>query len=227
MVHRTPVLLIPTVLLLVTVGSPYVAGHCDGIEGNILVVDKCQLNETLEDHVKGLNDASDGSTAFVLVKDFRFHPEVVTIRPGGTVVFVHADIHSNQQHDPRSSGPCADGDADPVADAQSCIPTTLGTCFDVYRDTGQFQKDNGDTYPVTFRVAGPGLDHVEKSHGWWSGTDHGDALGAQPFAACPPDTHIEQEGVFVVPIHCGIHGAPRTFVTQMRGAIRILPEANA
>jgi plastocyanin len=202
------------------------AAHCDEISGNTLVLNNCFLHKTVEDRVEALNAAADGTVAFILVKHRQFHPENVTIKNGGTVVWVYADraIGGNEDHDPRSSSTCGSQQLD----IQQCVPLRplnqpqpWGDCFDVLIDQGEFMKDLGDVYALTFRVnAASGA--LQKSEGVASGTPVvGQPPLADPFTTCPAGSASVggAAGLATIPYHCGIHGAPLQPVDRMRGTI--------
>lgn len=194
--------------------APAASAHCDGITGVIVVLDKCTIQQGLEAAVDRANAVLAKSAAFVLVKDFRFHPEVVTIRSGGTVTWLYGDVHQNQQHDPRSGGTCGSREAD----LAKCPPTVMSRCFDVLYDAGALMTRPGDAYPVTFRYDAAAAQ-VWKSHGLLSGGPSDAATGAEPFRACPVRTGSATAADYVVPYHCGLHGTATAIVTEMRGAI--------
>lgn len=200
---------LPLIALMVVVplGTvPVAKAHCDpGTSGELAPgLSTCPANEPLEETIDALNAASDGTVVHVLVKDLRFHPEVVHVKSGGTVVLVYADTDRNEQHHVVSSGQCADSGVDPVEDPKACDPSVPGLCFDNARDQGQFMKALGDEYPVTFRYA-TADQVVEKSHGYLSGTLVGDLTGAQNFRECPDGTADTEPDRAVVPYHCRIH----------------------
>lgn len=204
--------------------APPAAAHCpSGSAGHLLlpgVISTCPLNQSLEDAVAAANAASGGRLAFVLLKDFRFHPDVVSIKTGGTVVFVYADTDQSQQHDPRSSGGCSSGT--PLPEPEQCVlGPTGGACFDVHNDDGGFMVYNGQTYPVTLRYV-PATGVIQKSRGLMSGTLMGDLTGAKPFTNCSPVNGVDSGPAgTTIPYHCGIHGLATTTVKLMRGAIVI------
>ncbi|HEV8360923.1 MAG TPA: hypothetical protein VGR28_10755 [Candidatus Thermoplasmatota archaeon] len=230
LVHRAVVAALPLALVLAL--APPAAAHCDFTTGNIVqagpvAVSRCMVQTVLEGGVDAVNAQLDGQVAFVMVKDFRFHPDHVTIRNGGTVVWVYADVQGAAQHDPRSSSTCGSQALD-LALCNPLLPLRWGKCFDVLRDTQDLMEDLGDLYPVTYRYD-PGTGLVEKSFGTLSGAPVvGQPPVAEPFTPCEPDTTTPAPGQSVVPYHCGIHGTPLAFNGadgQMRGAITILPEA--
>ncbi len=200
---------------------------CDPeVEGHLLAVpivgatpSSCTYNDDLIAAVDALNAASDGSMAYVLVKDFGFHPAVTHVKTGGSVTFIYADLEWAQNHDPRSSGSCRDAGADPLADPASCAPGFgAGRCFDVFNDQGSFMKSAGDTYPLTFRYdAARGA--LDKSHGMGTGSALGDLTGAQPFRQCPSSTVMTYDEQAIIAYHCKIHGEANSQVTRMRGVI--------
>jgi len=211
--------------------APAAWAHCDNIDGAIGVVPKCLLNEAIEDRIKQLNDLGGGEWAFVMVKDTQFHPENVTIKNGGTVIWVWLDAFSNQVHDPRSSVSC---DGTRQSALLQCMPNTperWGECFDVLRDKLSFMGDTNTKnfyYPVTFKVDTPAAP-LQKSHGVLSGTlplPYSDSPNSFPFPqtfqTCTQDTAAYDGGVVTVPYHCGIHGTP-TLPFKMRGSITIIP----
>lgn len=200
---------------------PSAWAHCEpGTGGSTLgLVSTCPLNEHVETATDALNEATDGALAVVVVKDRRFHPEVVNVRNGGTVVFVYADKDMNELHDPLSSGPCMDAAVDPAVAPKDCLPTDFGRCFDVKVDDGVTMKDYGQTYPLTFRYR-PADGVVEKSRGVLSGTPVvGEPPLADPFVDCPAGTSLNAAGQAVIPYACSLHGSPFTPVREMRGAI--------
>jgi plastocyanin len=209
-----------TALALATLGVglvPPAAAHCPNGQGAILgAVSTCQYNDEAEVAVAQANASSQGNTAFVLVKDKSFHPPVVTIKSGGTIVFVYADSDQSEQHDPRGSGRCGNA-VDPLALPEKCVPSVSnGPCFDVVRDDGTNMVFMGQTYPVTLKyTSGSGL--LQKSRGLLSGSAVGDLTGAQPFSNCPSVTHYAQPTQAVIPYHCGLHGTATT--GEMRGTI--------
>lgn len=213
-------------LLLASVGAtslvPTAAGHCPegGEQAIVAGISTCPANEHLEDAVDELNRASNNETVYVLVKDLGFHPPVVNVTDGGTVVFVWGDTDRSEQHDPKSSGVGDDADCHAAwQDPTACRPQNPGACFSL-SDASNFLSDPGDTYPVTLRVDDDGT--VLVSEGYASGSP---VVGEPPFAPrfseCPDGTAAEGpwEGSYVVPYHCGIHGGPHTVEQVMRGAV--------
>lgn len=200
---------------------------CDPeVEGHLLALpivgatpSSCTYNDEMIAVVDALNAASDGSMAYVLVKDFGFHPAITHIKTGGSVTFIYADLEWAQNHDPRSSGTCRTADVDPLANPESCIPGAgAGRCFDVFNDQGAFMKSSGDTYPLTFRYDAA-RSVVDKSHGMGTGSPTGDLTGAEPFRSCPASTVVAYDEQAVIPYHCKIHGDANSQVTRMRGVI--------
>ena len=200
--------------------------HCDGITGNTHGVSNCLLQETLEDRVKQFNDATDGMLVIVLAKDRQFHPENVTIRDGGTVVWVWADGQDNRLHEPRSSVSCGTREAD-LAQCMPNVPQRWGECFDVLPDTGNYLGDLGSdnvVYAVTFWSAPPS-GPIQKSHGLLSGTlpvPYGAAPLPEEPKTCAADTASFDDGLATIPYHCAIHGTP-TVPFQMRGTVTVAP----
>lgn len=226
MSHRASRRAAPGIALFLTVALvplglvPPAAAHCPaGTAGNLLgVTNTCQFNDELEVAIDQANAAADGQVAFVMVKDLRFHPDVVTIKTGGTVVFVYADVDQSQQHDPKSSGLCATGSA--VPNPETCVPVRdqTGRCFWVFNDDGATMSYAGQTYPITLKyAAGSGL--IQKSRGFLTGTPVGDLTGAQPFRNCPAGTGYNSASETIIAYHCGVHGAADTQIKDMRGAI--------
>lgn len=223
MASRPAVLVLALLLLAVPLAlAPPAAAHCPPTTKGYLfqLVSTCDANAAAEAGLGVAQAAADH--AVVLVKDFRFHPDVVRVKSGGTVVFVYADTEHNAQHDPRSTGPCANPAVDPSATPELCVPSVasqLGACFDQAKDDGAFMVFYGQQYPLTLRYdAGSGL--VQKSRGYLSGSAVGDLTGAQAFRTCAVGTGINAPAQTVIPYHCGIHGlasggGPR----EMRGAI--------
>ncbi len=210
-------------LALHTPVAPVASAHCPSGTDSLLlgVISTCQYNDEAEAAIDALNEASDHEIAFVLLKDLRFHPEVVEVRSGGTVVLVYADTDAPQTHDPMSSGSTGSAVGDLAKPAP--IPGLEGACFSVSApsDNGHQMAEAGDNYPVTFRYGGGLLD---KSRGFYSGTPIGDATGAQTFKTCPTTTFsIDADGTGILPFHCGVHGRATTAEKGMRAAIRILP----
>lgn len=206
-------------MLAGSLGASPATAHCDPGTDNQLfgIVSTCPYNDDVEAVVDALNDASDDTMVYVLVKDMRFHPEVIDLRTGGTVVFVYADSDNPQPHDPKSSG----STGDPAQDIAGPTPTAPGTCFSVTApsDNDAQMTGLGDVYPLTFTFDG---QTVHKSRGVQSGQPLGDVTGAQPWYACPAGSFsIEEGGAAIVPYHCGVHGGPTTSERDMRGAIRI------
>lgn len=208
--------------------APLAAAHCPtgdagvpvpALSGTPLAVSTCPLNDPVEAQLQALSAASGGTVAFVLVKDFSFHPDVVTVKSGGTVVFVYADVDWNQQHDPTSSGPCLDAQVDPVAEPAACVPTDSARCFSYEADHGlNAMKALGDNYPLTFRYAP--ASGIAKSMGVLSGTPVlGEPPLAQAFKACAPDTGYDTPSQAVIPYHCALHAGPFGPHPEMRGAI--------
>lgn len=199
------------------------AAHCpDGAEGTIVAgVTTCPYNEHLEVAVDQLNAASNGERTYVLVKDLSFHPEVVEIADGGTIVFVWGDVDRGEQHDPMSSGVGEDADCETAwEDPVACRPQNPGACFTL-SDAGEFLDEPGDTYPVTLRTDDEG--RVEVSEGQFSGEP---IVGEPPFSprfeTCPEGTATAgPDGTITVPYHCGIHGGPHTTEQRMRAAALI------
>jgi plastocyanin len=181
----------------------------------------CTLNQPLEDLSMQVSAASGFTVAIVFVKDFTFHPEVVTVRSGGTVVFKWLDEDWVETHQPQSSGLCANA-VDPLAAPRQCVPSAAARCFSRLADDAQPLDTSDDAYPVTFRYDGAtGL--LEKSRGILSGTPVvGEPPLAQAFRACPGDTSYRSAGQAVMPYHCQIHGGAATPVQMMRGAIVVL-----
>jgi plastocyanin len=191
------------VALALAASAPPAAAHCN-TSGNLVIVPKCTIMAALELAVDQANAAADGQVAFVLLKDFRFHPENVTIRNGGTVMFVWADTDSVNFHDPRNSG----STGSPSDDLQKPTPNGLaGSCFWNLNDQGDFLEEAGDFYNVTLRYdAGSGV--LSKSAGLTSGSTPviGDPPLAQAFQDCPAGNSSGGPVEVVVPYHCGIHG---------------------
>lgn len=211
------------VALTVPVLVPGAQAHCQDNYPILFVLRNCPIQGGLEAAIDAANAASAGDMAYVLLKDLRFHPDVVTIKNGGTVVFVNSVLAGVEKHDPRASGPCANG-IEPLPDPEACVPTWLDPvrdpfCFDVLPDTGSVM-DKGDRYPVTLKYA-PAPLGFEKSHGYMSGTPVGTATGAKPFVSCLPITGYPEGDRAVIAYHCGIHGIPN--VDTMRGVILVEP----
>ncbi len=199
--------------------SPEDAGHLITLPFVGATPSSCEANDDLVAVVDALNEASDGSMAYVLVKDFGFHPQITHIKSGGSVTFIYADLEWAQNHDPRSSGVCREAGADPMADPVSCTPGAgAGRCFDVFHDQGAFMKSMGDTYPLTFEYD-QAQAVVKKSHGMGTGSAMGDLTGAQPFRSCPSTSVVTYDEAAVIPYHCKIHGDAFSTVTKMRGTI--------
>lgn len=213
--------------LALLVGAPFVflaspaAAHCENgsMIGNL--VNSCLLMEPIEDVLVDINAALGGDMAFVLARERRFHPEVVTIRTGGTVVWLYADAVNNaDNHDPRDSGTCGSQEAD----LNRCGPSSPNPapCFDVKDDLGQLLKSPGDFYHVTFTYA-PATGQIEKSFGLRSGTLVGDLTGAGAFIPCPSFISSNTPERAVIPYHCAIHGGLFTIEKGMRGAVIVTP----
>ena len=211
---------------------PPAAAHCDGITGSIGPVSKCFLHTLAEDTVEALNAAGNGEYAFVLAKDFRFHPENVTIRSGGTVYIVWADFLGPQVHDPRNSVSTGDQALDRMKPAppihDPVLKGHIGRCFDILRDTQPPQNlDQGDVYYLTFRYDEP-TGSVAKSHGIL--TDQVPVVGDPPvsedYQPCADEVRSvsPDPGKAVLPYHCGLHGVPGGVngQSQMRGSITII-----
>lgn len=208
--------------LAVGLATPLASAHCplDDPQGLAAGISTCPVNEGLEEHVDRLNEASGDETVYVLVKDLGFHPEVVDVADGGTVVFVWGDVERNEQHDPKSSGvgddpDCRSAHEDPTA----CKPKNPGVCFTL-SDADNFLSEPGDTYEVSFRLTEDGTVQVSESA--FAGQP---VVGEPPFsprfADCPEGTVAPgpEPGTFVLPYHCGIHGGTNTSETIMRGAL--------
>jgi plastocyanin len=161
---------------------------------------------------------------FVAVYDFRFHPENVTVRSGGTVVWLWADELGPTNHDPRSSGSTGSVTLDKLKPS----PTALGACFWNLLDQGHLLGQggvagNGDAYNLTLRS--PSAGRIEKSAGMGSGSLPllGSPPHAQPFSPCPAGTaSVTLEGAMVFPYHCGVHAAPGGSEPGMRGTITVV-----
>lgn len=213
------------VALAVPVLVPGARAHCQDNYPILFRIPNCTLQAGLEAAIDAANAASDGTVAYVLTKDKRFHPDVVTIMSGGTVVFVNSVVAGVDDHDPRASGPCTNVPS-PLPNPEACVPTWLikpadPFCFDVLDDTGSLLKGDGARYPVTFRYT-PSPLLFEKSFGYLSGTPVGTATGAQPFQTCQSITGYPQGDHAVIAYHCGIHGIPSQG-EKMRGVIRVVP----
>lgn len=195
------------------------AAHCPpGTSGSLLgLISTCESDAAAEAAVEAANGMASDLVAFVIVKDFQFHPSVVRVKAGGTVVFLYADVDHNTQHDPRSSGPCANATVDPSVTPLACVPTNFGRCFHQVADDGQAMSFNGQNYPLTFRYTAPAT--LQKSRGFLSGSAVGDLTGAQSFLTCPLGSSINTPAEAVLPYHCGVHGMPETATKIMRGAI--------
>lgn len=207
-------------LLLMPIAGPIepAQAHCDHPQHLLGIIDTCDLHEPLEDSVLAFNEAMDGQVAIILAKDKLFHPEVVTIRPGGTVVFMHADVHTNEDHDPKSSPTCGSQEAD-MDKCPPFPPDRIGRCFNVFKDTGNTLQRPGDGYELTFDYD-PGQDTVYKSHGILTST-LGPGEWAEEFEECPDDTSSRTPERAVIPFHCALHGGFSTADRDMRGAIII------
>lgn len=204
--------------------APVASAHCDPGSGSTILglVSTCPYNGDVEAALQAASAATGGTVAFVLVKDYTFHPNVVTVKSGGTVVFLYADTEGQAQHDPRSSGPCTDAGVDPALAPEACVPSAPGRCFDVRRDQGADLKQVGDSYPLTFRYT-PAASLIEKSRGILSGTPVvGQPPLAEAFKACPAGSGATGASRAVVPYHCGNHGGSGTPIQTMRGAIIVV-----
>lgn len=227
--RRTPLGVALVLVTMTFAAVPPASAHCDpGTAGAIPVpfvglVSTCENDKPLEDAIEAFNKANGGQLVYILVKDFRFHPQVATVKSGGTVVWVYADTDHNAQHTPRSSGQCANG-VNPEVNPLQCVPIHLSSaqfCFDFHQDNGIFMTAMGQTYPVTFRYL-PAESLVQKSHGFMSGTIVGDLTGAKPFKNCPSNTSYNSPAKAVLPYHCGVHGLP-TDVQNMRALLILVP----
>ncbi len=207
------------VVLFLLQAAPPASAHCEEPMLVLGILDTCAVQGPLEQAVDALNLALQGEAAVVLVKDFRFHPEVVTIRDGGTVVWVWGDTLAAQHHDPASSASCGSREAD----LQRCRPSDPGRCFDVLRDQNELLTSEGDHYALSFRAgAAPGGGVlVEKSHGYLGGMQPADGLWAEPFQPCPAASASGDAGEAVLPFHCALHGGAFTPRKEMRGAVVI------
>jgi plastocyanin len=217
--------------LLALPAMPVAQAHCDGGEGYIVVVDKCIAQTGIEAAVDALNAASDGSYAFVIAKDQRFHPENVTIRNGGTVVFVWADVFQSDVHDPRNSASTGSQALDMLKPTPPKLwPDGLsGACFDVVPNQDALLSKTTPLFPVSLRYdAGTGI--VSVSNSVLPGTPLGAPIGrledgtppvSQPYHDCAQGISSNASDSAVLPYHCGVHGGATTPVRAMRGSIRI------
>lgn len=200
--------------------APTATAHCpeEAASGIVAGVSTCPYNSDLEATVDELNEASDDETVYVLVKELGFHPQVVDVANGGTIVFVWGDVEANENHDPASSGIGDDPDCMMAhQDPEACRPHNPGACFHLSDGEG-FLQEPGDTYEVTFRVTEDGTVQVSESP--LAGEP---IVGEPPFADrfhdCPEGTAVPApDGTYVLPYHCGIHGGPNTPETIMRAA---------
>lgn len=198
--------------LVLLASTPSASAAC-GAQGNILLIPKCFIEENLEDVVEALNAQMDGDVAFVYAQDFRFHPENVTIRSGGSVVFFWLDnLGGNQNHDPRNSGTTGSQTLDLLKPKP--IPELTSKCFDIVDRPGHLllgqggAAGNGDTWNLTFRFT-PATGLVERSEGLMTGSAPvvGEPPQAGPFLDCPAGTSSNSAAAAVIPYHCGLHGS--------------------
>lgn len=219
---RAPLVALAVVLTLAlqTPVAPSATAHCDpGTDGLILgIMSTCEYNDSAEIVIDGLNAASDDSLVYVLIKDMRFHPEVVDLKSGGTLVMVYADTDAPANHDPKSSG----STGDVAVDVAKPSPDSPGNCFAVSAasDNGAQMSSLGEVYPLTFEFDG---EVVRKSRGFQSGQAVGDLTGAQNFRTCPDGTvsYAADGMTAVLPYHCGLHGGESTSEQGMRAAVRL------
>jgi len=216
-IRPAAVALVLAALAVPLAAAPPAAAHCTHPTYLLFqqLVTTCALNQPLEDALAQASDATGHTLAFVLVKDRGFHPPVVHVKSGGSVVMVYADAEAAEQHDPRDSARCSNT-VDPVADPEGCLPgANPGRCFDALTDLGGFLEQFGDTYPLTFRFDGATL---RESKGLLSGTLPvvGDPPLAEPFQACAGVSY-DSPVQAVVPYHCRIHGV--VGAGTMRGTI--------
>lgn len=200
--------------------APTATAHCpdEADSGIVAGVSTCPYNGDVEAAVDALNEASGDETVYVLVKELGFHPQVVDVADGGTIVFVWGDIESQEQHDPKSSGIGDDPDCRMAhQDPAECRPHNPGACFELSASSN-FLSEPGDTYEVTFRVTEDGTVQVSES------PLAGDPIVGEPpfadrFRDCPEGTaEPGSDGTYVLPYHCGIHGGSNTTETIMRAA---------
>lgn len=217
--RRHPALLIALALVVAGVGPvPTASAHCPHGEDQVTVdgLSTCPVNEELEETVDRLNDAPGNDKTYVLVKDLAFHPEVVELEDGGTVVFVWGDVEDNKGHDPASSGVGSSEECKRAwEDPRACQPQNPEACFHL----GRLMDEPGDTYEVTVRVTDAGGVQVSES------ALAGEPIVGQPplspaFRDCPDGTVAPgpAEDTYVLPYHCGIHGGA-TDTEHMRAAL--------
>jgi plastocyanin len=226
---RPQVILLAVGIAATALVIPLAQAHCDpGTDGSVApgVPSTCPFNFVPETAITAADGASGGATAFVLVKDFTFHPNVIHVRSGDTVVFVYADVDWAQQHNPTSTNGCQNGPLD-LGNPESCVPPATsppaGSCFSIATDQGAFLKSPGDTYPLTFRYTS--ASGLQKSDGVLSGTAPvvGSPPYAQPFKTCPPSSGYAEGASYAIPYHCTIHGGAATSRNTMRGVIVVDP----
>lgn len=165
-------------------------------------------------------NAAQQEVVVIVMKDRTFLPNVVTIRPGGTVWFVWADAEKSEHHSPRSSGSTGSASVDLSG---AYVPPNPGACFNSELDTGSEISGLGSTYPLTVTYSAASA-RVSKSNGFFAGTPAGDLLGAEPLRICPTGTHSAMGGAIVVPYHCKLHGFLFSGDQgQMKGAILVVP----
>jgi len=202
------------------------AAHCDGVTGQILVVDKCIVQTAMEQAVDAFNAAGDGSVVMVFPSQQRWHPENVTVKNGGTVLFVWADVLGSDIHDPRNGA----STGNQALDRLKPVPPPLypqgltGECFDIIKDQNEF-LDKGKYYPVTFRVD-PVTHALSVSNSLLAGGLPllGSPPLTKPFHDCLPGlgSTSPDPTLFVLPYHCGVHGAANTPIKAMRGSITVV-----
>lgn len=163
-------------------------------------------------------NAAEHDLAVIVMKDRQFLPPVVTLRSGGTVLFVWADSEKREHHSPQSSG----STGDPATDlGGGYVPAAPGACFSSILDLGAEIVGEGSTYPLTLAFAG---GRISKSMGYFGGSPVGDLTGAQALRLCPAGSHSVQAGAAVVPFHCKLHGFQfGGDQGRMKGAVLVLP----
>lgn len=167
-------------------------------------------------------EQSQDEVAVVFMKDRLFLPPVVSVRSGGTVLFVWADSERREHHSPRSSG----STGDPARDLSGAYAPDLdvwGKCFNAEAELGQEVSGEGATYPLTLAFD-PAAQRIRAAMGVFAGSAVGNLTGADPLRTCPVGTHALQGGAAVVPYACKLHGFALAGENgQMKGAVIVLP----